>query len=371
LRWSADDFVMCAGLVLLLLFLLVFIGVPLWALLSKGFQDKTGEYVGLANFLAYFRTGAPLDSLKHSLTVSALATAIVVPLAFVYAYALTRSCMALKGLFGALALIPILAPSLLPALSLVYIFGNQGFLKVLLFGDSVYGPIGIVIAQVFYCFPFAVMILVTALRIADGRLYEAADALGASRMRIFWTVTLPGAKYGLVSAAFVVFTLVITDFGIPKVIGGQYNVLSTDVYKQVIGQQNFEMGAVVGLVLLVPAILSFGVDRLVQRRQVAMLSARAVPLVPKPSPAFDRTMFAFCAIVAGLLLFVLLVAVWGSFVSFWPYNLSLSLKNYDFATHDDSGWRSYWHSLEMAAWTALAGTLVVFSGGWLIEKSKG
>ena len=84
-----------------------------------------------------------------------------------------------------------------------------------------------------------------------------------------------------------VFTLVVTDFGIPKVIGGQFNVLATDAYKQVVGQQNFPMGAVVGMILLVPAVLAFAVDRLVQRRQVALLSARAVPYEPKPDRGRD------------------------------------------------------------------------------------
>ena len=63
----------------------------------------------------------------------------------------------------------------------------------------------------------------------------------ANRLRIFLTVTLSGCRYGLIGAAFVVFTLAITDFGAPKVIGGDFNVLATDVYKQVIGQQNFIM----------------------------------------------------------------------------------------------------------------------------------
>ena len=100
------------------------------------------------------------------------------------------------------------------------------------------------------------MILLTALSTADARLYEAAEALRTPKWRVFWTVTLPGAKYGILSAGFVVFTLVITDFGVPKVIGGRYNVLATDVYKQVVGQQNFEMGAVVSLVLLLPALVA-------------------------------------------------------------------------------------------------------------------
>ena len=115
-------------------------------------------------------------------------------------------------------------------------------------------------------------------------------------------MTLPGARYGLISAAFVVFTLVITDFGIAKVIGGQFNVLATDAYKQVIGQQNFEMGAVVGMVLLVPAVLAFVVDRMVQRRQVALLSARAVPLEPKPKRARATLRFTvYCLVVGGLI----------------------------------------------------------------------
>ncbi len=101
------------------------------------------------------------------------------------------------------------------------------------------------------------IIVSTALSIADQRQYEAAESLRASKWRTFWTVTIPGARYGLISAAFVTFTLVITDFGLPKVIGGQYNVLAIDIYKQVIGQQNFEMGAVVSVILLIPAVLAF------------------------------------------------------------------------------------------------------------------
>ena len=111
-------------------------------------------------------------------------------------------------------------------------------------------------------------------------------------------MTLPGCRYGLISAGFVVFTLAFTDFGVPKVIGGSYNVLATDVYKQVIGQFNFQMGAVVGLLLLTPAVISFLVDRVMQRRQVALLSARAVPYEPKPSRRFDIAGTVYCGIIA-------------------------------------------------------------------------
>jgi iron(III) transport system permease protein len=367
---AGEDWAAIVAVGALAVYLIVTVALPLWALLSKSFQNRDGAFVGLANFAAYFQNPTLSQSIFNSIWVAAATTAIVVPLAFAYAYALTRSCIPLKGLFRSLALIPILAPSLLPAISFVYLFGNQGIAKGLLGGQSIYGPIGIVMAEVFYCFPHALMILVTALAIADQRLYEAADSLGASRRRIFFTVTLPGAKYGLINAAFVVFTLVVTDFGIPKVIGGRFNVLATDIYKQVIGQQQFEMGAVVGLILLAPAVLAFAVERLIQRKQVALLSARAVPYQPKAAPLFDAAMFAYCLLVAGLLSTVLLVAAWGSFIKFWPYNLSLTFNNYVFENFDSAGWTSYWNSIEMSFWTSVVGTSVIFAGAYLIEKTK-
>lgn len=368
---SRDDLVMRAGLVLLAALLLVMVGLPLWTLLAKGFQDQDGKFVGLANYVSYFSTPALFNSALNSLHVAAVSTVIVVPLAFLYAYALTRTVLPVRWLFQGIALIPIFAPSLLPGLALIYLFGTQGFFKALLGGGSIYGFDGIVIAQVFYCFPHATLILVTALATADARLYEAADALGASKLRVFFTVTLPGAKYGLISAALVVFTLVITDFGIAKVIGGNFNVLATDVYKQVIGQQNFSMGAVVGMVLLAPAALAFVVDRLVQRKQVALLTARAVPLVPTPKPGRDFLATLFCTLVAIGILAILGMAIWGSLIKYWPYNLSLTLDNYDFAKVDANGWDSYWNSIEMAIGAALFGTALTFTGAWLTEKTRG
>ena len=369
-RLDRDDLVMRLGICLLIGWMLVTLVLPLWWLLSKSFQSQNGEFVGLANYVHYFSTPALFASVWNSLFVALLTTAIVLPLAFVYAYALQRSCMRFKGVFQALALIPILAPSLLPAISLIYLFGNQGFLKEWMFGVSVYGPFGIVVSQVFYCFPHALMILIAALSMADSRLYEAADALGASKTRVFFTVTLPGAKYGVISAGVVVFTLVITDFGIAKVIGGRFNVLATDIFKQVIGQQNFQMGAVVGFVLLIPAVVAFAADRIIQRRQVALLSARAVPLVPKPVPRRDWSLFAFCAVVGSLIFGLLAMSVWASFVTRWPYNLALTLKNYAFGDFDTNGWEAYWNSVQLAGWTALIGTLVIFAGAYLLEKTR-
>ena len=353
------------------LYLVAALALPLGLMLAKSLEGPREEFVGLANYVRYFSTPALFQSIGNSLWISILSTIITVPLAFVYAYALTRSLMPFRGFFKTVALVPILVPSLLPGLALVYLFGNQGLLRGALLGNSIYGPIGMVMAEVFTTFPHALLIILAALALADLRLYEAAVALRASRPKIFWTVTLPGARYGLISATFVVFTTVITDFGAPKVIGGQYNVLATDVYKQVIGQQNFQMGAVVSVILLVPAIFAFFVDRMVRRRQVALLSARAVPYEPKPQRLFDLSMLAYCVVTGLAILSIVAISQFAAVVKFFPYNLTLTWAHYDFDTKGGGGWASYYNSIRLALLTGIIGTVVVFVGAYLVEKARG
>ncbi len=361
-------------LILIAIALLVFLAGPLVAILGQSVESKDGSFVWLDNFIAYAQTPSLKQSLWNSLWVSSVVTIIAVPAAFAFAYALTRSCMPLKGLFRTVALTPLLAPSLLSAISFIYWFGNQGLMKDAMKSigiASIYGAPGIIISEIFSVFPHALMILITALTLADARLYEAADAMGTSARRKFFTITLPGAKYGLISAAMVTFTLVITDFGIPKVIGGNFNVLSTDVFKLVIGQQDFQKGAVVGLILLAPALLTFFVDRLVQRKQTSMLTARAVPYSPKPSRVYDLVMLAFCSLVAAWMFSVLGMAIFASFVKFWPYDLSMSLRHYIVGLTDGEVGEAFVNSLKLAAGTAFIGTAVVFVGAYLIEKTRG
>jgi len=334
-------------------------------------QLRPVKSIGLGNFASYFSTPALSNSIKNSVLIATISTIITVTLAFWFAFALNRSCMRFKALFRLIAMAPILVPSLLPGIALVYLFGNQGMLKELLFGASIYGPIGIVIGSVFFTFPHAFLIISTALAISDGRLYEAAVSLRASPWRTFWTVTIPGARYGLVSAAFVVFNLVITDFGLPKVIGGQFNVLAVDIYKQVIGQQNFEMGAVVSVVLVLPAILAFAIDRFVQSKQVALLSARSVPYQPKPNRKADWILFFNASLIGVFIVSMLAVCQFAALVKFWPYDLSFSLNNYQFDLMDGGGWAAYYNSIKLGVLTAIVGTAIIFFGAYLVEKSNG
>ena len=371
-HWT--DRIAHAALLLVVLALVVFLALPLASILVKSLQNGDGAFVGLVNFTSYLATPSLLTSLWHSVWVSLMVTVISLPLAFGFAYALSRSCMPLKVWFRTIALVPLLAPSLLSALSLIYWFGNQGIARGVIHAlgfETIYGAPGIVVAECFAVFPHVLMILITALSLADARLYEAANALGTSTRRKFFTITLPGAKYGLISAAMVAFTLVMTDFGIPKVIGGNFNMLATDVFKLVIGQQDFQRGAVVGLLLLAPAVLTFAVDWLVSRKQTSMLSARAVPYRPAPSRGFDGLMTAYAVLIAALMLAMIGMALFASFASFWPYDLSLTLKHYTMGLVDAEVGEAFVNSLKLAAGTAFFGTLIVFTGAYMLEKTRG
>jgi len=125
------------------------------------------------------------------------------------------------------------------------------------------------------------------------------------------------------------------------------------VYKQVIGQQNFQMGAVVSVILLVPAIFAFFVDRMVRRRQVALLSSRAVPYEPKPQRLFDLSMLAYCVVTGLAILSIVAISQFAAVVKFFPYNLTLTWAHYDFDTKGGGGWASYYNSIRLAFLTGV------------------
>jgi len=374
MRLTREDLIARGVLLAVVAFLVLFLLAPMVSIFARAVQDNDGNFVGLTHFAAILATPAMLLAAWNSVWISATVVLISVPAAFLFAYALTRSCAPFRGTFRLIALIPLLAPSLLSAIAFIQWFGNQGVLKPLLQWvglSTIYGAPGIIISEVYNTFPHALMILTTALSLADGRLYEAADSLGTAMWRKFVTITLPSCKYGLISAATVVFTYVVSDFGAPKVIGGNFNVLSLDVFKQVVGQQHFGRGAVVGLLLLIPSIVSFVIDSRVRRKLRAQLSARSVPYAAQPRRGFDLAMTAYCVLVCALLLAVVGMAIWTSFIKLWPYNLTLTLDHYRYALVDGDYAPAYGNSLKLALFTALFGSFAVFIGAYLIEKTRG
>ena len=349
--------------------LLIFLVWPLAEILVKALQTPDGRFAGLGALSAVVRDPRLQRAAWNSLAIATVSTALVVPAALVFAFALTQAQVPGRPVFKLIALSPLLTPSLLPAISVVYLFGHQGLLKGWMHGVPIYGPAGILMGECFYVFPYAFLVLATALGVADARLYEAAEALGASRFRRFVTVTVPNIRYGLISACMIVFTLVITDFGVPVVVGGSTNVLALEAYKQVLGQQNFQKGAAIGLLLLAPAVASFVAERWLARGRSGALSGGGKAYVAKRNPLRDGALWCWCALVCVFLLALTGTAVVASFMKLWPYNLHFTLAHYDFANMDGGGWLAFHNSLKLGGLTVLVGCTVVFAGAYLLEKT--
>ena len=324
-------------------------------------------FSGFASFRKFLETPGLTVAFIHTVTMGVTVTAITLVLAFALAYALTHTNFAGRSLCRAVSLLPLFVPSLFPALGLIYLFGSQGVVSMF-FGDiPLYGPLGIILGSVVYTLPHALLPLVSSLRDIDADLYLASRTLGASASRRFFTVTLPGARYGLVSSGIVIFVLTVTDFGVPKVLGGEYSMLATEIFKQVVGMQDFAMGATVSLVLLIPCLPAFFLDSWVRKKQRYQWRGRRY--TPEKSPRRDGL---FTGIAWGTCLLPLAtigMVIWGSFISFWPYELSFTLANYKFES-SVYGMGPFLNSILLAALSMAMGLVFIFSGSYMVERGN-
>ncbi|WP_030423925.1 putative 2-aminoethylphosphonate ABC transporter permease subunit [Acinetobacter baumannii] len=343
---------------------------PLMMLFETAFFDENQNFVGLENFYNYFVSPALLSSVFNSVWVACAATVITVFLASIYAFALTNVNIKGKGFFKLVAFLPILAPSLLPSLALVYLFGKQGVFKPLLGDIQIYGPIGILISYCFWLFPAILMLMMVSFRSVDQRLIEASLSLGKNIWKTHYHVTLPAIRYGLISASLVAFIYVLTDFGIPKVIGGSFNMMALDVYKQIIGQQNMSMGAVISILLLLPAVFVFIFDRIQSKRHARFQAFQTKPYVSASNKKLEVVLSIFCGLVSGSILLIVFTAVLASFIQSWPYDLSLTLAHYSFEYVDGGGWAAYFNSVRMALFSTVFGTALIFMAALLTERFK-
>ena len=346
----------------------VFLAAPLGVLAVRAVTGDDGALT-LAPFARYLGEPGLARALASTAVLGVSVTALVLPLAFLVAFALERSRIPLKGLLQAIAGIPLLIPSLLPALALVYLFGRHGLLMPLFGGRTIYGFQGVLVADAVAAFPHALVLLRTALAAADGRLYEQAALLGSPAWRTFWRITLPGARHGLVSAGVVVFSLTIADVGAPKVVGGDFEVLALDVYRAVVGRQDFQAGAVAALFLLVPSLLAVAVERLAARRQAALVSARATPYRPPRDRVRDTGLGIGSALVGAAIAGLLGVCQWAALVRRWPYDLSLSLDQYRLDRFDGGGWAAIGHSVLLGLAVASLGVPAAFLGAYAAERT--
>lgn len=359
--------------ILMLCWFVIFLVVPFLMIFSKVFTDVSGNYVGLDNFKTYFANPLLRQSIGHSLMVSCVTAFVSTLLGFLFAYGITRTEMKFKTIFKYLGMLSLFLPTMVHGMALVYLFGTKGFVTQVLGIDiGLYGFPGIIMSEIFYTFPQAFLVLIIALQNADNRLYEAATVFGTSPVKRFFKVTLPNIRYGLINSFIVCFTLSFTDFGAPTVVGGNYSVLATDVYRQVIGQQNMSMGAVVGVFLTIPALLAYLIDSIMRKKsEKDQVSTKAVSFKPEKSTARDVIYQIICGLIILCILILIAGVAMSAFVKRWPTDLTFTLENFNFgAKLVGSGVASFVNSFNLAGLTAMIGTIVVFVSAYLIEKTK-
>lgn len=360
-------------------FFLMFLILPLIQILKTSIVTETE--ITFRNYIEYFGKARIRRSLYNSFHIAGITTGVTTVAALLVAYALTRTTIKGKTFYKSVSSLPLMAPSVVQALALISLFGRNGLITNMVGGKwDIYGATGIIISEIFYCFPYALLILITTLSAVDTRLNEAAESLGAGPLTVFWKITLPSARYGIFSAAALCFNLAITDFGNPIVIGGDFNVLATEIYTQVEGMQRFDLGATISVILLVPAILAFTLNNYFTKRNYSLISGAARPVL-KPSSKTKKALFSSISIlVTASIIIIFLSIFWTSIVDVWggrageskqilKWLTTFSTRHYNFSHRGRSisvVWTSFWISI-----------IVAFFGGWLtliagyvVEKRK-
>ncbi|MBD3677869.1 MAG: ABC transporter permease subunit [Rhodobacteraceae bacterium] len=354
---DADRLLTLACVGLPLIGLILFFAYPMAIVFLRSIT--VGESYGLGNYAEVLGSSGFWRATRHSLIMGGATTALSVLLGFVIAHGLYRCAFPGKWIIRSVIVLPLLAPSLVQALGLIFLLGRNGVVSRALGVEiEIYGFWGLLIANTLYALPQAVMIIGAALVLLDARTYEAAEVMGASPWRQFRDLTIPAARFGILNAAFVCFTVTITDFGNAAVIGGDYSVLATEIYSQVVGQRNFNMGAVVGIMLLLPTVISYTIERQAMKRQRAGQATGQVAYRPSFAPLRDLSMASLSLLICAGIVGVIGIVVYASFVKLWPYNMALSTKHYDITLA--GGYSSLWMTIVISLAAAAGGTLAVF-----------
>jgi iron(III) transport system permease protein len=308
------------------------------------------------------------DAVLHSLTSALLGTVITVVLAFVLAICVERTNIPFKGIFSIIFVLPMLIPSISHGMGLVILLGNNGILsRFLNLSGNIYGLGGIVVGSVLYAFPVAYLMLADVIHYEDGSPYEAARVLGIPKFRQFTAIMLPFLKKPLISVVFAIFTMIITDYGVPLMVGGKYTTIATVMYQEVIGQLDFGKGAVYGTILLIPAVIAFVVDLVNKDRGNSAYVTK--PCEISRNKVLVACALVFCVLIALLTLLPLVSFGLLAFATDYPNNLTFTLDNLQKAFNLKAG-DYYLNSVMIALCTAAVGVAIAFMTAYLSARMK-
>ncbi len=273
------DPIMVTTIAVLIAFLTLFILYPLAILLVDSLVGDGSLGVGVFRriFAMPSFTRAITNTLKVGFLVGILST--LVGLLFAYVEVYVKMDKFAGGLFKVVSMLPVVSPPFVLSLSMIMLFGKAGIITRYLLGiydNSVYGFWGIAVVQTLTFFPVCYMMLKGLLKNIDPSLEEAARDMGASRWKVFTSVTLPLMLPGLGNAFLVTFIESIADFANPMIIGGSYDTLATTIYLQITGAYDKAGAAAMAVVLLCITLGMFAVQKYyLERKTAATLTGKA------------------------------------------------------------------------------------------------
>lgn len=312
--------------------------------------------------------GNPLvgSSVLHSVVVSLTATLISVTLAFVLAYCMARTRAKLKPLFRVLLTLPMLVPSISHGMGLVILFGSNGRITRLLgLSQGIYGFWGIVVGSVMYSFPVAYLMIYDILQYENAAPYEAAAVLGIPKINRLFSITLPYLRKPLLNVVFATFTMIVTDYGVPIIMGGSiYKTLPVLMYEEVIGRLNFDQGAVFGTMLLIPAVIAFIADIFCKNRANSVVTK---PFIIAKNTPRDIIATLIPAVVSAAVVYPIISFVQLTFANKYPLDMSFTMHNIE-ATVAKGALGYLWNSVRIAFIVSLLGTAVAFISAYLTAR---
>ena len=327
------DPIMVTTIVVLIAFLTLFILYPLAVLLVDSvYGPETGLTMSIFQRIFQmpsFRK-AITNTLKVGMTVGVLSTLIGLLFAYVEVYVKLRTKFTAR-LFQVVSMLPVVSPPFVLSLSMIMLFGKAGIITRYLLGiydNSVYGFGGITVVQTLTFFPVCYMMLKGLLKNIDPSLEEAARDMGASRFKVFTSVTLPLILPGMGNAFLVTFIESIADFANPMIIGGSYDTLATTIYLQITGAYDKQGAAAMAVVLLTITMLMYLVQKYVLEKKTAATltgkASRGRMLIEDKSVTLPLTVL--CSLVALFVIMMYICVPFGACFNTWGYDFTLTTK---------------------------------------------
>ena len=317
------------------LLLALFVLYPLLTLVASAFaQDGSPS---LAPFVWILQKAGTWRAFFNSLLLGALVGTAGTALGFVFAFTVSRANLPASWMrvIDAVTLLPLISPPFTTSIAFIFSFGPRGLISYELLGirgTNVYGLTSTLVAEVLTYFPIAYLTLRPVLAAIGGSLEEMAFSLGSSRRHIFRTVTLPLAMPGLANAFLLLFAASLADFATPLILAGNaFPVLPTEAYLQITGLFDLKGGAVMSLLLLVPAAIVYLVQRaFVERGHYVTITGKAGPqsTIRSITPAARGVLVALCGAVAAFILYLYALLLYASLVAAFGANHAFTLSHY-------------------------------------------